>query len=360
MKIAMLVPGLSRHDAVSNDALGMTAALREQGHEVAVFAMHASGVDEPIRPPSELARFASSPADLIIYHYCIGWDLALDLFRRTPARRVVRYHNITPPEFFEGWAQNYVDACIAGRAQLDEFAALDCELYLGDSPFNLEDFLQRGVRPERCAVLPPFHPVDDLVAMPGDLDGIPDTDGAPLLLMVGRIAPNKNHLTLVDTLSVCLREVDPLSHLLLIGRLDPNLARYGEALEQRIDMLGVRPQVTILAANGAQLRAAYGKADALVMLSGHEGFCVPLIEAMALGTPIIAYGSSAVGWTAGDAGLVWDEPDPFLAALSLARLRSDRTLRDALRQRGLQRYRETFAPPVLAAGLRKIMTTLAG
>lgn len=355
MKIAMLVPGLSRHDAVSNDALGMTAALREQGHEVVVFAMHATGVDEPIRPPAELARFASSPADLIIYHYCIGWDLALDLFRGTAARRVVRYHNITPPEFFEGWAQNYVEACIAGRAQLDEFAALGCELYLGDSPFNLEDFLQRGVNPGRCAVLPPFHPVDELVATSGDVDGIPDTDGAPLLLMVGRIAPNKNHLKLVDTLAVCLRDVDPHTHLLLIGRLDPNLSRYGEALEQRIDTLGVRANVTTLAANGAQLRAAYGKAAALIMLSGHEGFCVPLIEAMALGTPIIAYGSSAVGWTVGDAGLVWDEPDPYLAARSLARLRSDGNLRETMRQRGLQRYRDTFAPNVLATGLREIM-----
>jgi glycosyltransferase involved in cell wall biosynthesis len=111
-------------------------------------------------------------------------------------------------------------------------------------------------------------------------------------------------------------------------------------------------------ASGAELRAAYAAADALVMLSAHEGFCVPLIEAMALGTPIIALGSSAIPWTLQGAGLVWDEADPHIIAASVARLRGDPDLRASLSNLGMARYRSAFAPPVLIEGLREAMTRL--
>src|SRR5690606_17446024 len=123
-------------DAVSNDVRGMTAVLREDGHEVAVFAASAQGVDEDVRPPERLHEWLTHRDDVLVYHYCVGWDVALDAMRKTRARRVVRYHNVTPPEFFVDWSPGYVAACEAGRAQLDDFAKLHCELYLGDSPYN--------------------------------------------------------------------------------------------------------------------------------------------------------------------------------------------------------------------------------
>jgi glycosyltransferase involved in cell wall biosynthesis len=109
--------------------------------------------------------------------------------------------------------------------------------------------------------------------------------------------------------------------------------------------------VSIDDATSAELRAAYAAADALVMLSAHEGFCVPLVEAMALGTPIVAFGSSAIAWTVGDAGIVWNEPDPHLAAMSIARLHTDLMLREMLRELGRARYRAVFAPDALAKSL---------
>jgi len=96
----MLLPGLAPYDAVSNDALGMTAALRTFGHDVVLFALHAKDIDEPVQPPETIERWIESPDDVVIYHYCTGWDFPLQLLRRLKARRVLRYHNITPPEFF--------------------------------------------------------------------------------------------------------------------------------------------------------------------------------------------------------------------------------------------------------------------
>jgi glycosyltransferase involved in cell wall biosynthesis len=266
----------------------------------------------------------------------------------------VRYHNITPPEFFAGWSAGYVDECARARAQLDAFATLDCELYLGDSPFNVADFTARGVGADRCAVLAPFHQVAQLAALAPDSSRIPDA--VPLLLMVGRLAPNKGHLDLVDALAACIASDDEGAHLLIIGKLDPNLASYGEALRAHIQERSLQSRVTLLHdADGAELRAAYERADALVMLSQHEGFCVPLIEAMALGTPVIALASSAIPWTLGDAGLLWEAADPHLIAASVARLRRDEELRRMLRERGLKRYADAFAPAPLARQLGQLM-----
>jgi glycosyltransferase involved in cell wall biosynthesis len=170
--------------------------------------------------------------------------------------------------------------------------------------------------------------------------------------MVGRIAPNKNDFALVESLAVCRRAVDPATRLVRIGRLDPTLAAYGEALDRRIDALDVAAAIVgISGASPGALRSAYESADAFVMLSAHEGFCVPLIEAMALGAPIVAYGSSAVGWTLGDAGLAWDSADPHLVAASIARLSGDAELRATLHERGIARYRSTFAPKALKRAL---------
>lgn len=355
----MLVPGLAPFDAVSNDTLGMTAALRSFGHEVALFAPHAKEIDEPIHRPETIERWLGSPDDVVIYHYCTGWDFPSQLFRRVKARRVLRYHNITPPEFFEGWSDGYVAACADGRTQLDTYAALRCELYLGCSPFNNQDFVERGVDPARCAVLAPFHRVERLLSAEPDARRLPDPNGAPLLLMVGRIAPNKNDLALIDALAACRETIDRRSCLLRVGKLDPNLATYGNALREHVRERDAEQQVIALGdASDAELRAAYAAADALVMLSAHEGFCVPLIEAMALGTPIIAMGSSAIPWTLQDAGLIWDEPDPHIIAASIARLRRDPDLRASLSNFGIARYRSTFAPRILTEGLRDAMARM--
>jgi glycosyltransferase involved in cell wall biosynthesis len=361
MRIAMLVPGIAPYDAVSNDTLGMTAALRALGHEAAVFAPHARDVAEDVQPHAAIGDWIRGEDDVIVYHYCIGWDFALDLLRRTKARRVVRYHNITPPEFFDGWSEGYVAACTAGRAEIDAYAALGCELYLGCSPFNLEDFTKRGVDPARCAVLPPFHRIEELLAVSPDARRIGNNaDGAPELLMVGRIAPNKGDLALVDALTVMRRVSDPRSRLLRIGKLDPNLERYGVAVREHVRELGAETHVVAIDdATPGELRAAYAAADALVMLSAHEGFCVPLVEAMALGTPIVAFGSSAIAWTVGEAGIVWSEPDPHLVAMSVARLHTDLMLREMLRELGRARYRSAFAPEALSKGLAAAFARLA-
>jgi glycosyltransferase involved in cell wall biosynthesis len=357
VNIGVLVPVLSDKDAVGADALEMTAALERLGHRVRVFAQTTIGHVGKTSKPAALSQFVAAPDDLLVYHFSFGWPAALPLLRALRCRRIVRYHNITPPGFFEGYSPEYVAACASGRAEIAALAAIDCELYLGASPFNLKDFLEAGVAPVRTAVLPPFHRVDRLLGAHADLALLDRyRDGASTWLSVGRLAPNKSHLDLVDAFAAYRRAYDEAARLLIVGRADPRLARYTGAVHARIDQLGLSGAVHFLSdVNDGELKAAYLVADALVSVSGHEGFCVPLVEAMALGTPVVGRAAGAVGWTAGDAALIWDDADPHLFAASVARVRADAELRRVLRERGHARVRDAFSTQTLTHTLDEIL-----
>ncbi|GAA0712901.1 glycosyltransferase [Dokdonella soli] len=357
MKAAILLPTLAGKDAVGNDALAMARLLRERGIDTRVFCDSAHGVDETTYPAASLADFAGGPQDLVIYHFSVGWPVALDIMKRVRGYRVVRYHNITPPHFFAGTSRIYESACARGRAEIPAVARLGCELYLGDSRYNLDELIEHGARAERGAVLAPFHRVDHLLDAPADLGLLDELgDGARNVLMVGRLAPNKGHIELVDAFAAHVDAYGDPARLLIVGKSDPGLAAYTDAIHARVAQHRLGERVWWLeSVSEAQLKAAYLASHAFMTLSRHEGFCVPLIEAMALGVPVVAHGSSAVPETTGAGGVVWDETDPWLYAASLARLRNDTRFRNDLRDAARLRYEREFAPTVLRERFLKIL-----
>ncbi len=349
MKAAILLPVLAGRDAVGNDALAMARLLRAHGIETRLYCDTAVGVEEPTWPAAELLAYAGGPGDLIIYHFSVGWPRALDLLRRARGYRVVRYHNITPPQFFADHSPDYEAVCAAGRAEIATVARLGAELYLGDSQYNLDELIEHGAPRERGAVLAPFHRVEHLLDAEADLpllDAL--SDGVHNLLMVGRVAPNKGHVELVDVLAALLDGWGNPTRLLIVGKHDPRLQSYTDRIRARIDQLRLGDCVWWLdSIDEARLKAAYLASHAFVTMSQHEGFCVPLIEAMALGTPVVAHASSAIPETIGNGGLTWSENDPWLYASSLARLRTDARMRNTLRAAARQRFDTTFATAVM-------------
>ena len=349
MKAAILLPVLAGKDAVGNDALAMVQLLRERGVDTRVFCETATGVSEPTQPAEDALAFAGGPGDLLIYHFSVGWPLALDILRRARGFRVVRYHNITPAEFFSGISRIHESACARGRAEIADVAQLGCELYLCDSRYNLDELVEHGAPGERGAVVAPFHRVEQLVEAQADV-GLLDqlNDGARNVLMVGRVAPNKGHVELVDAFAAYVDGYGDPARLIIVGKSDPALAVYGDRVRERIEQHRLGSRIYWLESiDEARLKAAYLASHAFMTLSRHEGFCVPLIEAMALGVPVVAHGSSAIPETAGSGGVIWHETDPWLYAASLARLGTDAHFRNDLRDAARARYLREFAPAVL-------------
>ncbi|UXI67963.1 glycosyltransferase family 4 protein [Tahibacter amnicola] len=155
MKVALLAPSLTAFDAVGTDVLEMAQVLRAAGHEVRLYADHAVGIAESVHAPNGFDRWLS-PRDLVIYHYSIGWPRIEEMLARCRARRVLRYHNITPAEFFFGWSRDHARTCAAGRASLPRMATMGFELALACSAYNRDELIAHGLPADRGAVLPLF------------------------------------------------------------------------------------------------------------------------------------------------------------------------------------------------------------
>jgi glycosyltransferase involved in cell wall biosynthesis len=103
----------------------------------------------------------------------------------------------------------------------------------------------------------------------------------------------------------------------------------------------------------AALAAYYAAADVFLSLSVHEGFGVPLVEAMTAGLPIVARGAGAVAQTVGGGGLILESGDPAYVAAALQRVCHDEALRRTLAEKGRRRAAEfrvdTVAPTFVDA-----------
>jgi len=342
-RIAICTPDVDTGDAVSNDVLGMLDACVDEGYEAKVFASN-TNVNKPEVLGIDLVKdFLKDPDDVLIYHHSVGWDVGISLLRELDCRKVIKYHNVTPPHFFEGLARNYIVACESGREQLKDITSLKADLYLADSEYNMNELLELDGTLHH-AVVPPFHHIDRLKRLEADPSVLRDfNDGRANIVTVGRIAPNKGHPALIDTFYIYYHNYNKDSRLIIVGKEDPGLTFYTADLRLRVERLGLRDSVFFTGkVSDRALKAYYVSARAFLLTSLHEGFCVPLVEAMSMKVPVVAYGSSAVPWTMGKAGLVWNECDPELLAVSLNRILGDGTLRLHLMGEGLRRYGEMF------------------
>jgi glycosyltransferase involved in cell wall biosynthesis len=360
-RVALLVPCFIEADAVSTDVLGMYRALSARGHEVHIFASHREVADPAARPVAAARSLLADPAVVAVYHLAAGWREGAEALARARCKRVLKYHNVTPAEFFAGIDQEYVLACREGRAELAALARAGLDRYLADSDYNLRELLDEGAPPETGAVVPPFHNIHRLL----DTDADPDVltrlrDGKANFLIVGRLAPNKGHAALLEAFALYRRR-NPDSRLLIVGRGDARLSVYSEALRALTTRLELEDSVLFTGGVPlAALRAYYQAAHVFVITSRHEGFCVPVVEAMALGVPVLALGSTAVPGTVGDAGVVWQEDDAGLLAESMHRLVTDREAAEALGIRGRRRYADHFTNGRIEARFLATLGRLCG
>jgi glycosyltransferase involved in cell wall biosynthesis len=339
-----VTPLITTADAIGNDVFGMYQSLRDRGHDARLFANEWTTNGVGVAKPEEIPGFLAGTDDVLIYHYSMGWDLGLDLLRETKCKRVVKYHNITTPAFFTGFSSLYENICRVGRQQLKDIAKAGCDLYLSDSEFNRQELLLEGADENKNIVVPPFHHIDMLQTIEADMSIIDAyRDGKTNILMVGRVAPNKDHAGLIRAFALYRSKYNQNSRLLIVGKEPWNLESYAESLRDLVARWGLRGAVVFAGCvSNEQLKAFYLVSHAFLLTSLHEGFCVPLVEAMAMKVPIVAYASPAVSATIGNAGLVWQERNPFFLAESLDVIAKDESTSVALGLMGWRRYEQHF------------------
>ncbi len=155
-------------------------------------------------------------------------------------------------------------------------------------------------------------------------------------LFVGRVTPSKAQHDLVKALACYRRFYDPKARLHLVGAGMGD--DYPRALRRFAAGLGLGAAVHLTGpVSDAALAAYFATADVFVCASEHEGFCVPVVEAMSLGVPVVALSATAVSETAAGAALLLDDKSPMELATAVHRVLSDGALRRALVAAGQRR-----------------------
>src|SRR5207249_2489108 len=173
----------------------------------------------------------------------------------------------------------------------------------------MKELLAAGAGRDRTFVVAPFNQIENLEATAPDMEILDRyADGKTNLLMVGNVRPNKGQVELIEAFARYYYDFNCDSRLFIVGSEDEELATYSQMLRELTDLLCLDGAVVFTGRVSAEaLKAYYLLSDAFVIASEHEGFCVPLVEAMAMKLPILGYASTAIAETVGDAGIIWTE-----------------------------------------------------
>jgi glycosyltransferase involved in cell wall biosynthesis len=324
--------------AVGAHALAARDALRAAGHASEIFTVeiHPAYAGHGARDLREHARIVR-PGDRNVYQMAIGSPVA-DYARDRPEPLVVNHHNLTPLRYFAGWEPVAAHGVVWGRQQLRELAGR-AALGVAVSRYNEADLVEAGFA--RTAVVPYLLDRSAFAVEPdaARLEALRATSTGGEWLFVGRQAPNKAQHDLVKAFAAYRRFHDPGARLHLVGGGADSA--YGHAVTAFATSLGLGDAVVATGpVSAAALAAHYEAADVFVVTSEHEGFCVPLLEAMSHRLPIVAFAEAAVPETLGDAGVLLDTKDPCTIAVAVERVLRDEPLRTQLVAAGTRRLAE--------------------
>jgi len=350
MTVNQWVPAAHRGDAIGDSARRVRDLLRAMGHHSDLFAMT---IDDDLR--NDVRPFDDPDArtgDLTIFHFALVSPMT-DAFGRLPGGRILQYHNITPARFFAPYDASLFRLATLSRADLQTLAGRT-DMALGDSDYNRRELQDMGF--SNTGVFPIAVDLDRIRLAPPRpaLEAILD-DGLHNFLFVGRIAPNKrieDHIRLAEFYK---RYVDEHYRFIFVGRTD-GVPRYYDtvrALIAEFQMPADRFVFTGPVPN-EDLAAYYRTASVYVSLSEHEGFCVPLLEAMAADVPVLAYASSAVPDTLAGAGILFEPKDLEFAAELLGELAYNEGLRTGVIA-GQRRRLEDFGDARITRELGRLL-----
>ncbi len=353
MRVIQLIDALDFGDGVSNEVISIQSLLNDIGIKNQIYskwwdkkvANYTRGI-EKCSPRGE---------DLVLYHFS-GRSAILEVVAGFPCKRIIRYHNVTPPEFFRGTNPQIFQACKEGLRQIQEnFQRFDG--FWAVSPFNARDIISYGADPSEVDVFPnilDFSQMENQTYDKALLKRLKSED--PYILFVGRVAPNKCFEDILAAFENYYRYHDKNVKLYLVGNIEQS-SDYAKKILRKLEHMSARSQVIFAGkVSDEELYAYYRGASAFLCMSEHEGFCRPLLEAQYFNIPIVAYSASAVPDTMGGSGVLLYKKDPALVACLLDSVLHDEELRDSIvekQRENLEQYRRAAVRARLEALLQK-------
>jgi len=323
MIVNQWVPAAHKGDAIGDSARRVRDLLRTMGHESEIYALT---IDEDMRQEARaFTDAAARSGEITIFHYALPSPMT-EAFASLPSGRVLQYHNVTPASYFAPYDPGLFRLAALGRSELATLAGRT-DLALGDSEYNRAELESLGF--DRTGVFPIAVDTARITrhSERPAIDRMLD-DELVNFLFVGRIAPNKKIEDVIKLAEVYKRYVDAYYRFIFVGRFDvvPRYYAMIRALMAEYRLLDDRFVFTGPVPD-EELAVYYRHAAVYISMSEHEGFCVPLVEAMAADVPVLAYAAAAVPDTLGGAGVQFAPKDLEVAAELLGRLAFDDRLR---------------------------------
>ena len=331
-RIVQLVPAHHETDAIGQHIRTIHTYFQSIGWESYIMALHADPGLQAITLKAEYDRMRELEPAYWVYHYALPSTLTA-LFTTMQGKRILIYHNLTPPEYFLPWNPSLAFLTLTGRKEL-HYLKDHTDWAVADSLFNATELNQLGY--EHVDVMPILidwdnYPTPSPIAREQYFDPF-----YQYWLFVGRVVPNKRLEDLIRTFFWYRKFYNLATRLFIVGKLN-NTPRYVYWLTELREALHLEPQdVSFLGPVPYEdLAALYAGADVLLTLSDHEGFCLPLLEAMHYDTPIVAYAAGAIPETLGPAGALVSTRDPIVLADFM-----DDFLRHRARSSAFERFRQ--------------------
>jgi glycosyltransferase involved in cell wall biosynthesis len=322
-RVHQILATLGYGDAIGNEVLGITRALRHAGYQSEIIVETADPRLEDLTVDYRDAVGDVGPDDLLIHHFSLGSRASRTAFA-LPCRMILVYHNITPPEYFLGVHDQLVRQCYHGRRELLPYRSR-VELALGDSEFNRQELEAVGFSPTAVLpVVPGFRHLD-VQPDPRALDEYGDE--WTNILFVGRIVPNKRPDNLIRYFQAYKALYNRRARLILAGAYG-GFEPYVAQLHGLVAGLGVTDVLILGQVTDEALTALYDVADLFLCASEHEGFCVPIVEAFYKRVPVLAYAATAVPATMDGGGVLYDTRDGRRVAALMNALISDPDARE--------------------------------
>jgi glycosyltransferase involved in cell wall biosynthesis len=345
--VHQLLPAAAPHDAITGQAFAWQVLLRRWGSSSEIVAehVHADLRGAVHRLDGRTRRILNDGG--VILRYAL-WSATVDAALRVEGPVALSYHNITPGNLLREFNPVVADLCDRGRASLSVFKGRT-KTVIADSSFNAAELKEAGIG--GATVVPLLLDVPARVPRRRP-------SRRPVVLTVGRVVPNKRIEEVIKSFTLYQRHRAPAASLVVVGS-DLGFERYRQALDGLVQRLGAQDVFFTGAISSEARDAWYARADAYISMSVHEGFCAPLVEALAHGVPVVARGAGAVPETLGGAGLVLDGADLPLVAEALHELASSPPTRNALYDVADRRLAE-LRHDVLAPRIRAALAPLLG
>lgn len=336
MRIVQLLPTLSYGDGVGNDTLAIDKIIKEMGYTTKIYA---ENIDTRISK-SLVDKIEKMPKlnkqDVIIYHLSTGTVLN-DKLKDYQGRKLIIYHNVTPSHFFKQYSRVSYNLCKNGREGIRKLSQA-ADYCWADSEYNKQELQENGYHC-KIDVVPIVVPFEDY-AKESDKEILRQyCDDWVNIVFVGRIVPNKKQEDLIKSFYYYKKYINSKSRLFLVGSYQGNevyyerLCKYIEQLE--LDHIYITGHIKF-----NEILSYYRLADVFLCMSEHEGFCIPLLEAMYFQIPIVAYSYTGVKDTLSYAGFKLDNKDCKIAAEAINKLIEDSDLRKKIIAKQNERLKE--------------------